>query len=620
MDFWKHSGITNRLRWRVNVRIKVADYIADWLTENKIKHVFTVTGGGAMHLNNAFGSHPRIKCIYNHHEQASAIAAEGYYKTSRKLPAVCVTSGPGGTNAITGALGAWLDSVPMFIISGQVKFECTVKSSPNLRLRQLGDQEFNIVDAVKPLTKYSVMITKADRIKYHLEKALYLAVNGRPGPVWLDIPLDIQAATIETQQLSEYDPEEDKAEVATEIPIKIIDRVIEKITNSVKPAIIAGGGVRISKAEKKFRQMVKRLNIPVMTAWNSHDLIQSSDPLYAGRPGTVGTRGGNFVFQNCDLLLVVGCRMNLRQIGYAWDKVAPSAYKIMVDIDKAELHKKSFKVDLAIQGDCGDFINKILETNYRKESKEQDNWIKWCREINRKYPPLYDIVKDKSLNPYVFFYNLFQMLPEGQVTITANGSACVIPFQVAEIKRDQRLFTNSGCASMGYGLPASIGGCISGGNKKVICLEGDGSIQMNIQELQTVIQQRLPLKIFVINNNGYHSIRQTQDKFFKSKFAGVDKESGISFPDLGKIANAYGLKYCTIKSESEIQKKVRETLKSNSPALCEVFVDIKQCFVPKSASKIMPDGKMVSTDLDDMHPFLPDGEMEKNKYQPLGEK
>lgn len=601
------------------VRIKVADYIADWLTKKKIKHVFTVTGGGAMHLNNAFGTHPGIKCIYNHHEQASAMAAEGYYRTSGRLPAVCVTSGPGGTNAITGVMGAWLDSIPMFVISGQVRFECTIKSSPDLRLRQFGDQEFNITDTVKTLTKYSVMVTEANDIKYHLEKALFLALNGRPGPVWLDIPLDIQAATIDTQQMSQYNPDEDKTEAAAEIPEETIDEVVNKISNSVRPAIIVGGGIRISGAERKFRRMVKQLNVPVMTAWNSHDLIENSNPLYAGRPGTVGTRGGNFVFQNCDLLLVVGCRMNLRQIGYAWDKVAPHAYKIMVDIDEAELHKKSFKVDLPVHGDCNDFIDKLLKTKYKKQSPAQESWIKWCREINRKYPPSKEIVKDKSLNPYLFFDKFFRMLPEGQITITSNGSACVIPFQVAEIKKTQRLFTNSGCASMGYGLPAAIGGCISLDKKKVICLEGDGSIQMNLQELQTVIKHGLALKIFVISNNGYHSIRQTQQNFFKSRFVGVDSSSGLSFPDIGKISSAYGLKYYRIMCESEIEKKVNQALRSRSPALCEVVVDTKQNFVPKSASKIMPDGKIVSTAIDDMYPFLPNGEMESNRYRPLGE-
>ncbi|HMK61222.1 MAG TPA: thiamine pyrophosphate-binding protein, partial [Dissulfurispiraceae bacterium] len=400
---------------RVDVRIKVADYVANWLAEKKIRHVFSVTGGGAMHLNNAFGSHPRLKCIYNHHEQASAMAAEGYYKTSGKLPAVCVTSGPGGTNAITGAMGAWLDSIPMFIISGQVRFDCTIKSMLGLRLRQFGDQEFNIIDTVKTLTKYAVMVIEANKIKYHLEKALFLATIGRPGPVWLDIPLNIQAATIDTNLLSGYSYLEDKSEVAVEIPHEIINQVIDKIEYSLKPAIIAGGGVRLSKAENHFRQMVRQLNLPVMTAWNSHDLIENSNPLYAGRPGTVGTRGGNFVFQNCDLLLVVGCRMNLRQIGYTWDKVAPGAYKIMVDIDEAELYKKSFRVDLPIHGDCKDFIEKVIRTNYKKRSREQNNWIRWCKEINRRYEPVSETIKKKALNPYSFFQKFFRILPEGQV-------------------------------------------------------------------------------------------------------------------------------------------------------------------------------------------------------------
>ncbi|MCF8070541.1 MAG: thiamine pyrophosphate-binding protein [Desulfobacterales bacterium] len=596
------------------MQVKVADYIADWLAKNKIKHVFTVTGGGAMHLNNALGHHTQIACIYNHHEQASAMAAEGYYKTSGKLPAVCVTSGPGGTNAITGAMGAWLDSVPMFIISGQVRFECTIKSVPDLPLRQVGDQEFNITDTVKSLTKYAVMVTQAEKIKYHLEKALFLAVNGRPGPVWLDIPLDVQAATLDTRQLAEYDPEEDKAQAAAEIPQSVIDKVIEKVRQAKRPALIAGSGIRLSKSEKKFRQMAKQLNIPVMTAWNSHDLLENANPLYAGRPGTVGTRGGNFVFQNCDLLLVIGCRMNLRQIGYRWDRVAPSAYKIMVDIDKAELQKRTFKVNLPVQGDCKDFIEKIIGMKYRKKAAKQDNWIKWCRQINSKYTPLKEMVNTKKLNPYAFCNKLFQLLPEKQVTITSNGAACVVPFQVAEIKKSQRLFTNSGCASMGYGLPAAIGGCVAIGRQKVVCLEGDGSIQMNIQELQTVMKHKLPLKIFVINNNGYHSIRQTQHNFFESKYTGIDDESGVSFPDLGKIARAYGLTYYRIKREGEIEKKVTAVMESESPVLCEVVMDTSCYFTPRSASKILPDGKMVSTTLDDMYPFLSDNEMTNNRY------
>lgn len=601
------------------MRIKLADYIADWLTRKKIQHVFSVTGGGAMHLNNSFGNHPLLKCVYNHHEQAAAMAAEGYYKTCGKLPIVCVTSGPGGTNAITGVLGAWLDSIPMFIISGQVRSDCTIKSLPNLRLRQFGDQEFNIVDTVKTLTKYAATVTRAVEIKYHLEKALFLTLNGRPGPVWLDIPLDIQAAIIDTSKLYEYNPAEDKAPVALEISNDIIEQIIQKINMSERPAIIAGSGVRLSHSENKFKQMVKQLNIPVMTAWNSHDLIENANPLYAGRPGTIGTRGGNFVFQNSDLLLVLGCRMNLRQIGYTWDKVAPNAYKIMVDIDAAELNKNSFKVDMPVHGDCRDFIKKILNTKYRKKSSKLNSWIKWCRNINSKYDPGKEIFKTKKLNPYLFFYRFFQMLPENQITITSNGSACVIPFQIAEIKRGQRLFTNSGCASMGYGLPAAIGGCIAARPKKIICLEGDGSIQMNIQEIQTVVKNELPLKIFVINNNGYHSIRQTQSNFFNSRFVGVDNDSGISFPDLAKISRAYGIEYFRMRSEKEIEKKLSAVMESDMPALCEVFVDVACHFMPKSASKILPDGKMISTALDDMYPFLSDKEMANNKYQVSGE-
>jgi acetolactate synthase I/II/III large subunit len=600
------------------MQIKVAHYIADWMSQNSIKHVFTVTGGGAMHLNDAFGNHPKLKCIYNHHEQASAIAAEGYYKTSGVLPAVCVTSGPGGTNAITGVIGAWLDSVPMFVISGQVKFECTIRSLPELNLRQFGDQEFNIIDTVKTATKYAVMVTEGKRIKYHLEKALFLATHGRPGPVWLDIPLNVQAEIIDTDQLDEYDSREDSSEIPAEITDETIDLIIEKIKKSKRPAIIAGGGIRLSKSKKQFDLMIDQLNIPVMTAWNSHDLIENSHPLYAGRPGTIGTRGGNFVFQNCDLLLVIGCRMNLRQIGYAWDNVAPGAYKIMVDIDSAELHKKSFKVDVPVHGDCKGFIDKIIKTDFRKDSPDNSRWIEWCNEINHKYSPVYDIVKTEKLNPYYFFYEMFKLLPEGQITITSNGASCVIPFQSAEIKKEQRLFTNSGCASMGYGLPAAIGGSVASEGEKVICLEGDGSIQMNIQELQTVIQNKLPLKLFVINNNGYHSIRQTQTNFFGSHFAGVDKNSGVSFPDFEKISGAYGFQYFRISNELEITEKISSIMKSDLPVFCEVVVDAGQPFVPKSSSKMMPDGKMVSAPLHDMYPFLSDSEMEKSNYSEKG--
>ena len=598
------------------MKIKVSDYIAKWIAEKGIRHVFTVTGGGAMHLNDSFGSHPQLASIYNHHEQACAMAAEGYYKACGVLPLVCVTTGPGGTNALTGVLGAWLDSVPMFVISGQVKFECTVRSVPELGLRQLGDQEFDIAEAVKSMTKYSVMVTEPNRIKYHLEKAHFLAINDRPGPVWLDLPLDLQAAVIDTQDLLEYDSADDDLKQNPIIDIEQIQEVLRRIEKAKSPAIIVGAGIRLSGAFPLLADFVKQLNIPIMTAWNSNDLVEDSNPLYAGRPGTVGTRGGNFVFQNTDLLLVLGCRMNLRQVGYAKSELAPKAFKIMVDIDQAELKKETFKVDMQIHGNCLHFIQNVLNSGYRKSGADNERWISWCQEINLKYSAIRDITRRAGqLNPYVFIDRMYKVMPESLTTVTSNGSACVIAFQAATVKKNQRLFTNSGCASMGYGLPASIGACVALEKANVVCLEGDGSLQMNIQELQTIVQNKLPIKLFVINNNGYLSIKQTQANFFKGRFAGIDSDSGLSFPDLSKIAFAYGLQFFKIDNEDAIESTLDKIMSSPVPVLCEVKVDPDQIFAPKSSSKLHPDGKMTSAPLHDMFPFLSEDEMKSNIFK-----
>jgi acetolactate synthase I/II/III large subunit len=597
------------------MQVRVADYIADFLADRGITDVFTVTGGGAMHLNDAFGNNPRLHCVYNHHEQASAIAAEGYYKASGRFPLVCVTTGPGGTNALTGVLGAWLDSIPMLVVSGQVKFECTIASMPEIPLRQMGDQEFNIVPTVKNMTKYAVMVTEPESIRYHLERALFIALNGRPGPVWLDVPLNVQAALVDPEMLKAYDESEDAALLPPDLDDATIKAAIAKIEAAERPAMIVGAGVRLSRSEGIFSAFAAQLNIPVMTAWNSHDLMTDDDPLYAGRPGTIGTRGGNFVFQNCDLLLVLGCRMNLRQIGYAWDMVAPKAYKIMVDVDAAEMRKKSFKVDMPIRADCSDFIRKMTAAAYSKRSKEQERWIGWCREINARFSSTRDASETAAMNPYIFFRRFFELLPEKQAVVCSNGSACVIPFQTAVIKKGQRLFTNSGCASMGYGLPAAIGAAVALSGRPIVCLEGDGSIQMNIQELQTVIRNRLPLKIVIVNNNGYHSIRQTQSNFFKSRFAGVDDDSGVSFPDFAKLAAAYGFQYARIEDKGRLEELVPALLSDARPSIWEAIVDVGQPFVPKSSSKLMPDGRMVSAPLDDMFPFLKKGEYDACRYR-----
>ena len=587
------------------MQVKLSNYVADFMAQNGINHVFTVTGGGAMHLNDSLGHHPQLKCIYNHHEQASAIAAEGYTRLSGKLAAVCVTSGPGGTNAITGVLGGWLDSIPMFVLSGQVKRETTVWST-KVPLRQLGDQEYTIVESVRPMTKYAKMITEPNEIRYHLEKALYLCQNGRGGPVWLDIPLDVQAAMIDPDTLQGFDESELEREKKINFDASITDEVLKKIQRAKKPLILAGTGIRLAGAYEEFQTLIRKLGIPVVTAWNAHDLLCDEDPLNCGRPGTVGTRGGNFVVQNCDLLLVLGCRMNIRMIGYNFGDFAQNAYKIMVDIDANELQKPTIHIDMPIHADVRDFMTAINKADTGEQNIAHKEWKDWAYSINNKYPAVLQSYYDKTrpLNPYVFTKEFFKCVPEGMDIVCGNGSACVITFQAAIIKKGQRLFTNSGCAAMGYGFPAAIGAIIARENKPVICIDGDGSFQMNIQELQTVVYNRLNLKIVYLNNNGYHSIRQTQNNIFNRGLVGVCDGNGISFPDISKIAGAYGLGYVKIDSLESIEAGYSEMMKIDGPVICEVIVDQTQNFAPKLSSKVLPDGKIVSPSIDDMFPFL----------------
>lgn len=600
---------------------KLSDYIADFLFKNGITDMFTVTGGGAMHLNDSFGHKDGLNVIYNHHEQACSIAAEGYTRFSNKLCAVCVTTGPGGTNAITGVYGAYVDSIPMLVISGQVKRETTVYCN-DLDLRQLGDQEINIIDLVSSITKYSVMVTKPEEIKYHLEKALYLALNGRPGPVWLDIPVDVQASKIETDDLKGFNANEEKIDIE-ENPVydeNYTKIIIDKIKESKRPVILAGTGIRTAGYRDKFIKFVEKLNIPVLTAWNAHDLIEENHQLFVGKPGTVGTRGGNFVIQNADLVLVIGCRLNIRMISYNYKKFAPNAYKIVIDIDKKELNKPTINPDMKIHADLRNVIDSILDNNYQKENDDTEKkWIAWCKKVNNNFPVVLESYFEKKspVNPYVFIDKLFDELDKDDCIVCGNGSACVIGFQACKVKDGQRLFTNSGCAAMGYGFPAALGAAISRKGKRVICLDGDGSFQMNIQELQTVIHNNINLKIFILNNNGYHSIRQTQSNLFKPPFVGVSKDSGISFPSTQKIANAYGLKYNKIDNLDNINEIINMVLNESGPIICEVILDENQKFEPKLSSKALPDGSMISSELDDMYPFLSKNEYDELKKEAL---
>ena len=593
------------------MKVKVSDYIADFLVDNGIDTMFMITGGGAMHLDDSFGHKEGLHCVFNHNEQGCSVAAEGYTRLTNKLAAVCVTSGPGGTNALTGVLGGWLDSIPMFIVSGQVKRETTTWST-DVPVRQLGDQEYQIVESVKPMTKYAHMIVEANEIAYHLEKALYLSKVGRGGPVWLDVPLDIQAAIVDTDDLKHFD----KSECAEEIPPKVeaatAVEILEKIKAAKRPLILAGTGIRLGDAHKEFIEVIEKLNIPVVTAWNAHDVLWDAHPLFVGRPSTVGTRGGNFAVENADLVLTLGCRLNIRQISYNYKDWAKKAFKIVVDIDKNELNKPTIFPDMKVHADVKDLLQELLKADVSVENEEHQKWLEFCQATNKKYPAVLPEYYEKKspVNPYVFMKKLFEGLEENDIVVTGNGSACV-----AEIKKGQRLFTNSGCASMGYGLPAALGACIAEGEKRVICLDGDGSLMMNLQELQTIRYNNCNMKLFVLNNNGYHSIRQTQNNLFKNGLVGVCDGNGVNFPPFDKLADTFGFRYFKIDSLDGIEEKLQEVLNTDGPVLCEAILDEAQNFAPKLSSKVLPDGKIVSPPIDDMFPFLDRAEYQANKLQ-----
>lgn len=598
------------------MKIKVAKYIAEFFVKNGIKDCFMVTGGGAMHLDDALGHQEGLNCVFNHHEQACSIAAEGYTRMTGKLAAVCVTSGPGGTNAITGVVGGWLDSIPMFVVSGQVKRETTIWSCPELGLRQLGDQEFDIINSISNMTKYAVMLTNPEEVAYHLEKALYIALNGRCGPVWIDVPLDVQGAVVETDSLIHFDSLKEKPWNVPKVKDEIVHTILEKIQNARAPLILAGTGIRLGGAGEKLLKLLDKLHIPVVTAWNANDTVAYDNPYFAGMPGTVGTRPGNFAVQNCDLLLSLGCRLNIRMIGYKHYDFAKNAYKIIVDIDPRELIKPTIRPDLPVNADVSDLLDKLLSSDYEPNIHHK-NWNKWCRDLVKKYPSTLESYKnngDSLINPYIFTDKLFNHLNESDRIICGNGSACVITFQACKIKQGQRMFTNSGCAAMGYGFPAAVGVAVADNSKRTICIDGDGSVMMNIQELATVAHNKLNLKLIILNNNGYLSIRQTQTNLFKPPFIGIDRDSGLSFPNFAKLADAFGIKYFMLDSESNCDDVLENALTYDGPCICEAIVDPKQNFAPKSSSKLLPDGSMISPSIDDMFPFLNKDEYENIRY------
>ena len=604
---------------------RLADYVADFLVAHGVKDVFSVVGGGAMHLNDALGHNNGLHVTYNHHEQACAIAAEAYARLENKIAAVCVTTGPGGTNALTGVVGGWLDSIPMFIISGQVRYDTTARYALQFTgtpLRAMGDQEYDIVKSVVPMTKYAVMIEDPKTIRYHLERAWHLATTGRPGPVWIDIPVNYQGMYIETEELEGYIPTEDDSKLPPAVSEDIVKEVIEKIKKAKRPVFHAGYGIRLSGAYKEFREVADKLNIPIVTYWNAVDLVEDDYPLYTGRAGNMGDRPGNWAIQNADLILAVGTRISIRQVGYNWKTWAREAEVIMVDIDQAELKKPTLHVEMPIWADAKDFLTKMNKLTNEKVFGGE-GWLKVCDGWKKNYPvvqPRQWEENGSTANVYAFIDYLSSRLPENSLTAVSNGACCVVGNQTYHIQKGSRMANNSAVASMGYGLPAAIGTCIGGGRKDTICLEGDGSIMMNLQELQTILTNRLPIKIFLINNSGYHSIRITQTNLFNKNFVGIGEESGdLSFPEFKKIAEAFGYKYLSASSNAEMKTVVDKALAIGGPVFTEIFTDTNQVWEPKSSTKRLPDGSLISPPLEDLAPFLPREELEKQMFIPMVE-
>lgn len=604
------------------MRQEVSEFIGQYLVSRGVTHNFTVPGGGAMYLNMAFGHTEGLTNIFVQHEQTAAMAAEAFARIDNTPALVCCTTGPGGTNTLTGVLGAWLDSIPMIVISGQVKYPST-KMASGLNVRALGDQEYDIVPVAAHMTKYAITITDPMSIKEHLDRAWFEMLSGRPGPVWLDIPQDVQRAIVETNDLKGADCAAEHAALPAPPTREQAEFIIEKVRVAKRPVLNLGNAVRISGAYDDVQKLVRKLNIPVVVGFNSIDAIPSTDELYVGRAGIMGDRPGNWAVQNSDLFLSIGSRLSVRQVGYNVHNWARAAYTIIEDVDPEELKKKSIHVDCPVNCDAHDFVRALLDVLGDGELPANEQWNDRCRFWRLDYPVVRpeQELPESVANVYHFMSCLSEALPEGEIVVTGNGSAYVASSQALVMKPGQRYVSNSGAASMGYDIPAAIGACMAAGRRETICLSGDGSIQMNLQDLQTIVFHKLPIKLFVINNNGYHSMRQTEGNLFPDKEpVGIGPEThDLSFPEMSKIAEAYGLPYVSAHTNGEIPEAIAKTLAGAEPKLCEIFVSRDQKFEPKSATKKLPDGTLVSPPLEDLAPFLPREELEKIMIIPMWE-
>lgn len=582
------------------MKIKVSNYIFEFLKEKGIDITFSVSGGAAAHLLDSARKY-KIQYIPNYHEQASAMSAEGYARITNKPALVLVTNGPGSSNTITGVVGAHQDSLPMFVISGQVPTSQTIQPG----LRQLGVQELDIIPMVEGITKYAVQIRDKDEVKYHLEKAYYECTTGRMGPVWLEIPLDIQSAVIETEELQGYTP-------PTESTSNLdINSVLDALSKSKRPLIITGNGIHLSNTEDIFKEVINKLQIPAISTWTSKDLFDWNDKLFVGNFGLLGERAANFAVQKADLLLILGSRLSIPNIGYNSKLFSPNSTKIMVDIDENEMNKSTLDIQHKIQADLANFLP-ILNKNI-SPLPNWDNWIEETNTWKHKYPVYqqeYKENKDK-INSFYFIETLSQHLKDNHVVVTDMGTSYTCTHQALKTNGKNRLYTSSGTCSMGFGLPGAIGTYFGNPNKDVILISGDGGLQMNIQELQTVVQNKIPLKIFILNNNGYLAISLMQDNLFKSKYIGSTPDSGVSSPDFCAIGEAYGIETVRLHDNQDLEDDLQAVLDYKGPIICEIMMPEHQLLIPRVQSKKDKDGNIVSTSLENMFPFLPDEELKQ---------
>jgi acetolactate synthase-1/2/3 large subunit len=589
--------------------MRLSDYVVAFIARQGVKHVFLVTGGGAMYLNDSLARAEAIEPVCNAHEQASAIAAEAYAKATGHLGVAMVTTGPGGTNAVTGVAGAWLDSTPTLFVSGQVKRSDRMFDAQGQPrgMRQLGVQEVDIVAIVRPITKYAVTVLDPRDIRYHLEKAVFLARSGRPGPVWIDLPLDVQSAPIEdADSLRGFDPAELGPAPGIEGLRAQVAAVAAAFARAERPLIFVGNGVRLARAEAAFQRLRETLRVPVAATWCAADLVPSDDPLFVGRPGAVAARGANFALQNCDFLLGLGLRLDFAITGYAPERLARAAHKVLVDIDPAELAKLSPYIDQPIVADAGAFLDELLRQTEAIAPRDRSAWADRCATWKTRYPVVTDA--HRAGRP-VSIYRLAEVIgsvtaPEDLLVSGSSGSGIEIFLLACPTRTGQRIYHTAGLGSMGFALPSAIAVCLAAGRRRTVCVDGDGGFQFNIQELETVARLRLPIKFFVLNNNGYASIRASQRNWFGQARIGCDAQTGLTIPDLSRIASAYGLQSAAIDDQLDLPAAVRAVLETEGPVVCDVRVIPEESREPRLASMQRADGSLVSKPLEDLFPFL----------------